>query len=56
MTTQEETARELAGTVPAFRRVVLKLSGEALMGSHEYGIDPTTVDRLVLEFERLALA
>src|SRR6185436_12208421 len=49
VTTQEETARELAGTVPAFRRVVLKLSGEALMGSHEYGIDPTTVDRLARE-------
>ena len=49
VTTQEETARELAGTAPAFRRVVLKLSGEALMGSHEYGIDPTTVDLLARE-------
>jgi uridylate kinase len=25
------------------RRVLLKLSGEALMGDHEYGIDPTVV-------------
>ena len=25
------------------RRVLLKLSGEALMGEHEYGIDPTVV-------------
>jgi uridylate kinase len=27
----------------AFRRVLLKLSGEALMGDNEYGIDPATV-------------
>ena len=25
------------------RRVLLKLSGEALMGEHEYGIDPAVV-------------
>jgi uridylate kinase len=49
VTTQEETERELPGTAPAFRRVVLKLSGEALMGSHEYGIDPMTVDLLARE-------
>jgi uridylate kinase len=28
---------------PAFRRVLVKLSGEALMGSLEYGTDPETV-------------
>ncbi len=28
---------------PAFRRALLKLSGEALMGDREYGVDPTTV-------------
>src|SRR6185503_4544465 len=49
VTTQEETERELSGTAPAFRRVVLKLSGEALMGDHEYGIDPATVDLLARE-------
>jgi uridylate kinase len=27
----------------AFRRVLLKLSGEALMGDREYGVDPNTV-------------
>ena len=31
---------------PAFRRILLKLSGEALMGSREYGIDLGTVERL----------
>ncbi|HEX5313349.1 MAG TPA: UMP kinase, partial [Gammaproteobacteria bacterium] len=30
----------------AFRRVVLKLSGEALMGEAEYGIDPQMLARL----------
>ena len=28
---------------PAFRRALLKLSGEALMGDREYGVDPKTV-------------
>jgi uridylate kinase len=30
----------------AFRRVLLKLSGEALMGSLEYGTDPERVERI----------
>ncbi|MGH2878265.1 MAG: UMP kinase [Solirubrobacteraceae bacterium] len=28
---------------PAFKRILLKLSGEALMGTHEYGTDPERV-------------
>jgi uridylate kinase len=31
---------------PRFRRILLKLSGEALMGSQQYGIDVGTVDRV----------
>jgi uridylate kinase len=31
---------------PAFRRIVLKLSGEALAGSQGYGIDPPVLDRI----------
>jgi len=34
---------------PAFRRVVLKLSGEALMGPTEFGLDADTVDTLAGE-------
>ena len=34
---------------PAFQRVLLKLSGEALMGDLEYGIDPGTVAQLAEE-------
>jgi uridylate kinase len=33
----------------AFSRVLLKLSGEALMGTRDYGIDAATVDTLALE-------
>ncbi|CAA7617338.1 uridylate kinase [Candidatus Terasakiella magnetica] len=32
-----------------FRRVLLKISGEGLMGSQEYGLDPATVDRIARE-------
>jgi uridylate kinase len=31
---------------PAFSRILLKLSGEALMGSLEYGTDPAQVERI----------
>jgi len=34
---------------PAFRRVLLKLSGEALMGGADYGIDPAMIGRLATE-------
>ena len=31
---------------PAYRRIVLKLSGEALAGSQGYGIDPAVLERI----------
>ena len=34
---------------PAPRRVLLKLSGEALMGKREYGLDTDTVSRIALD-------
>jgi len=33
----------------AYRRVLLKLSGEALMGDEDYGIDPKVIHRLAAE-------
>lgn len=33
----------------AYRRIVLKLSGEALMGDADYGIDPAMIGRLAAE-------
>jgi uridylate kinase len=38
-----------ATTSPAFRRLLLKLSGEALMGRAEYGLDPRRVEELAEE-------
>src|ERR687893_707182 len=34
---------------PSYRRILLKLSGEALMGDQSYGIDPTVVNALALQ-------
>ena len=34
---------------PAYRRVLLKLSGEALMGDLDYGIDPVVIQRIAAE-------
>lgn len=33
----------------AYRRILLKLSGEALMGGEDYGIDPKVINRLARE-------
>ncbi|HYZ41249.1 MAG TPA: UMP kinase, partial [Stellaceae bacterium] len=32
-----------------YRRVLLKLSGEALMGEREYGLEPEMVERIAAE-------
>jgi uridylate kinase len=46
----EETAeRAPDGAAPPFRRILLKLSGEALMGGREYGLDPKTVTAIARE-------
>lgn len=34
---------------PAFRRVMLKISGEALMGNTAFGLHPPTVERIARE-------
>tara|TARA_R110001583_G_scaffold85564_1_gene224171 strand:- start:66306 stop:67160 length:855 start_codon:yes stop_codon:yes gene_type:complete len=34
-----------------FRRVLLKLSGEGLLGKQQYGLDPDTVDRIASEIK-----
>ncbi len=36
---------------PAYRRVLLKLSGEALMGPGSYGIDGATIERIAHEIK-----
>ena len=47
-----------AGTKAAYRRVLLKLSGEALMGSDSYGINRQTIEQMcqqVAEVNRLGV-
>ncbi|WP_416885400.1 UMP kinase [Marinospirillum sp.] len=36
-----------------YKRILLKLSGEALMGDQEFGIDPKVLDRMALEIGQL---
>ncbi len=38
-------------SAPIYRRVLLKISGEALMGTGNYGLDLTTVDRVAGEIK-----
>ncbi|MDH4266429.1 MAG: UMP kinase [Deltaproteobacteria bacterium] len=38
---------------PVFRRILLKLSGEALMGDQEYGISPAVVQKIAVEVKEL---
>jgi uridylate kinase len=39
---------------PAYKRILLKLSGEALMGDDAYGINRETIDRIVSEVKDVA--
>jgi uridylate kinase len=36
-----------------YKRILLKLSGEALTGQEAYGIDPKVLDQLALEIGQL---
>ena len=42
------------GSQPVFKRVLLKLSGEALMGDAEYGIQPEVISRFAKEISELS--
>jgi len=39
---------------PAYKRILLKLSGEALMGEDSYGINRPTIERIVSEIAEVA--
>lgn len=39
---------------PAFKRILLKLSGEALMGDMDYGIDPAFIRQMALDVKAVA--
>src|SRR5687767_8252462 len=40
-------------TGPGLRRILLKLSGEALMGEEDYGVDPKMLKRVALELREV---
>jgi len=41
-------------TTPIYKRVLLKLSGEALMGEDAYGINRATIERMVADVSEVA--
>ena len=43
-------------TAPKYRRVLLKVSGEALMGAGQFGIDVDTIDRIARDVKQAAEA
>jgi len=45
----DEAATSTAELRPVFRRILLKLSGESLMGAREYGMDRETIDAVAEE-------
>jgi uridylate kinase len=46
---EEVSAVEAGDGTTAFRRILLKLSGEALMGEQEYGLDLPTIEHIARE-------
>ncbi|TWH64699.1 uridylate kinase [Azomonas agilis] len=46
-------AQAMSGQKPRYKRILLKLSGEALMGTEDSGIDPKVLDRMALEIGQL---
>jgi uridylate kinase len=38
---------------PAFKRILLKLSGEALQGAGEYGVDPASLDAVAKQIRQI---
>jgi uridylate kinase len=45
---------EITMTTPKYKRILLKLSGEALMGNDAYGINPQTIQGIVGEIKAVA--
>ena len=43
----------VSGSQKQYKRILLKLSGEELMGSEGFGIDPKVLDRMALEIGQL---
>jgi uridylate kinase len=46
---ESELVRAAPASGAVFRRILLKLSGEALLGRHEYGMDPVRIEAIARE-------
>lgn len=53
MAAADDSAPGVGGREPKYRRVLLKISGEALMGESEFGIDPVVIKRVAAEIREL---
>ena len=49
MASGRTAAKAEDSAAPVYRRVLLKISGEALMGDRDYGLDPVTVERIAAD-------
>jgi uridylate kinase len=43
----------MSGSAPVYRRILLKLSGEALMGDQPFGIDPAVTSQIAKEISEI---
>lgn len=50
----EESMKPDGNTALRYRRILLKLSGEALMGEAQFGIDPPVINRIAAEVAELS--
>lgn len=48
---KQESAAPMTNPAVKYKRVLLKMSGEVLMGDREYGIDPTMLDRIARDIK-----
>ncbi len=54
MALEAKLSESLESAQPAYKRILLKLSGEALMGDAKLGIDPNVVDQISREISEVA--
>jgi uridylate kinase len=53
MSDSSHISSQTTSGAPAFKRILLKLSGEALMGDDSYGINRATISRIVQEINEV---
>ncbi len=46
-------SENISGPGPSRKRILVKISGEALMGSQNYGLHPPTVERIACEIKQI---